>query len=372
MKKKRIGIITFHASLNFGSALQAFALQHMLTKAGHHAKIIDFILPSDMRQYRLFQTYIYPVHPKALVRDFLYLFNNIKRKKQFAAFAKAHFALTEPTLYAQKDDLHRLNEMFDGFICGSDQIWNLNCTGRFVPEYFLDFAADNKIKIAYAPSMPTTVKEMYYPQLRKSIERLDAISVREKQTAVYLQEDVGVEKSIAHVVDPTLLLDAQDYIAHFALSEKKAPYIFVYILGDVDAALIDMANRTSQKTGLPIKYVYTKKLSALRKATFALGMGPEEFLQSIYEAAYVITNSFHATVFAVQFHKPMCVFAPPGSSSRMVELLTTLGLENNLYAPDNAQWMTSHADDRTDEKRRQIASHSLQYLLDALSIEPNS
>ncbi len=368
MKNQNVGIITFHASLNYGSALQAFALQQVLGDAGYTAKIIDFILPRDMRQYRLFQTHIYCIHPKAMLRDVLYFSDNVQRKKRFKAFTQEHLPLTTPTLYAgkSKSALDALNEEFDAFICGSDQIWNLGCTGSFVPEFFLTFAQDTKTTVAYAPSMPTTVEEQYYPQLRESIARLDAVSVREQQTVQYLQETVGVDRPIAHTVDPTLLLDADDYITRFHLGEKKQKHIFVYLLGDKEPALIALAKQTAAKTGLPIKYVYTQKLPELKGAEFALNMGPDDFLQAIYDAAYVITNSFHATVFSVHFHKPFCVFARQGSSSRMVELLGRLGLEKNLYTPENEVWMQSHADEATDEKRRQLAASSRAFLFGAL------
>ena len=91
-----------------------------------------------------------------------------------------------------------MNDCYDAFICGSDQIWNINCTQGLVPEFFLEFVSDSKKKIAYAPSMPAKVPDKYYKRIKKDVERLDAVSVRESETIPYLINEVGIKKEILH------------------------------------------------------------------------------------------------------------------------------------------------------------------------------
>ena len=99
-----------------------------------------------------------------------------------------------------------MNECYDAFICGSDQIWNINCTQEFVPEFFLEFVSDSKKKIAYAPSMPAKVPDKYYKRMKNDIERLDAVSVRESETIPYLINEVGIQKKILQLRIKLLLL----------------------------------------------------------------------------------------------------------------------------------------------------------------------
>ena len=185
MDNYKIGIITFHAAENFGSALQAFALQHVLIKKGFDAEIIDCTLESDMEQYKLFRTQYYKERPKAFLGDILYLKKNFRRKYNYKEFRKKYLKMSAGKFQIGKDDLENLNNEYNVFICGSDQIWNLNCTGGFISEFFLNFADNTSKKISYAPSMPEAVSPVYYGKIKASLERFDAISVRENQTIAY-------------------------------------------------------------------------------------------------------------------------------------------------------------------------------------------
>lgn len=368
MKEHKIGIITFHAAENFGSALQAFALQNILKKWAYESEIIDFILESDMQQYQIFRIGFYKNNPKAFLADLIYYKRNRKRKLQFAQFREEYLKMSKNQYYAGKSNLEELNEIYDIFICGSDQIWNLNCTGRLVPEFFLSFAFDTKRKIAYAPSMPQEVSEEYYEDLRRYIERLDFVSVRERETVGYLEDKVNVQADIIHACDPTLLLDTEEYTTMFHLEKSAKQYIFVYILDVIhfDRKLIAKAKSLAKSKKLGIKYVSSRHFKELITAEYCLGMGPIEFLESIYNASYVITDSFHATVFSIQFHVPFCVFPRKGSESRMVGLLDMLGLKDNLYFQDNMTWVDSKSDESTINKLKALSQNSLEFLLTSL------
>lgn len=346
---KKIGIITFHAAENFGSALQAYALQKVLEGYGFDVTIIDAILDLDMQQYSIFRTYLYLEHPKNIARDILHFHYTRKRKKNFKIFKKQYMNLTPKKYHLGKDSLEELNGSFDIFVCGSDQIWNLNCTNGFVPEYFLDFVKNDRKKISYAPSMPCEISSQYYEKVRKSINRIDYVSVREKQTVKYLCESLKIDKNISSVLDPTLLLDPNIYTHDFKLVENNEKYIFVYMLYDENKRqmekVVDLALELSKNKKLKIKYVYMNKIKKLSEAEFVLGIGPKEFLEMIYNAEYVITNSFHATVFSILFKKSFVVIKRMGSQSRMVELLHMIEMEKNLYSDSNSSWTISKAQD---------------------------
>lgn len=152
--------------------------------------------------------------------------------------------------------------------------------------------------------MPSSVPSMYHADIKKAIERLDFVSVREENTIQYLNGEIGIEKEIVHVVDPTLLLESDTYIRTFGLMKHDSKYIFVYILEDESPLIrqiVDLALETSEETGLQIRYVYSRIIKRFKSGEYMLGIGPTEFLDMIYNASYVITNSFHASVFSIHF-----------------------------------------------------------------------
>lgn len=324
----KIGIVTFHRALNFGSSLQAYALCDVLKKMGHEPVIIDYIFKKDMKQYRLFRTHIYRERPQALLGDIVYFFRNLERKRAFNNFRIKYLPLTNKTYISGISKLDELNRIFDAFICGSDQIWNINCTGEVVGGFFLDFVDDKKLKVAYAPSMPTSIEKCYYEDVRKLIEKISYVSVREEQTISYLKNSLKVRKNIAQTVDPTMLLDENEYIHKFNLQKKDEDYIFVYILGDTSIKddIIDFTIKLKSMTCLKIKYVFIRRIKQFVGEKYCFGIGPLEFLDLIYNARYIVTDSFHATVFALQFKRQLCVFPREGAESRMISLLEKLDM----------------------------------------------
>ncbi len=323
----KIGIITFHCSYNYGSALQAFALKTLLKKKKYDVNIINFIYKKDFEQYRLFRTKLYYKNPKAFISDILFYNKNKIRKDNFELFAKKYFNLTQKKYYNYKD-MKELNDEFDIFICGSDQIWNLDCTQGVEPAYFLKFANKDKLKIAYAPSLAhVKFARDYDTDLKKAIKDLDYISIREESTLPLIQS--LIEKKIEIVLDPTLLLDAEDYksLEKKQIIDKK--YIFVYML-EYNINLVNYCNNLSKKFNIEVVYIANKKFNGL-KGINIFGIGPDMFLEYIKNAEYIITNSFHATVFSIIFNKKFVTFLTEKSSSRMYDLLKKLEVSERIY-----------------------------------------
>ena len=210
--------------------------------------------------------------------------------------------------------------------------------------------------------------DKYYKRIKKDVERLDAVSVRESETIPYLINEVGIKKEILHTVDPTLLLDAENYIDSFQLKIRNENYIFVYFLYDEEnkQELVSYASKIAKQKNLKIKYVSQRKIKAFVGQKYCLGIGPEEFLDMVYNASYVITNSFHATVFSIHFQVPFCVFPRSGSQARMVEVLKRMNMEKNLYSSENTEWMESVSNSKTKEVMKDMAGESLKFLRNSL------
>lgn len=324
----RIGIITFHCAYNFGSALQAFALRKYLSSCGHDAVVIDY-RSRDFEQYRLFHW----GSPLTMAKDLYLLGRNIRRREAFETFLRDEVGIT-PRSYDWSDEEHlvELQDDFDCFVCGSDQIWNLDCTRGPVAPFFLSFAGNRK-RVAYAPSL---AHESFRPEYFGAKERreistwlsaFDAISVREASTAKTFSS--LTDQPIAQCIDPTLLLDGDDYKPLMRAIGLNAPYLFVYMLERCDE-LVAKADGLALRHGLEIIYISKRPIVFKSKSRNYFGCGPGEFLWLLAHARAVVTNSFHATVFSLLLEVPFLTFPTRRSGSRMRELLLSLGVEDHL------------------------------------------
>lgn len=332
----KIGTITFHCAYNYGSVLQSFALKTYLEQLGNDVSVINYHSP-NFDQYKLF----HPTNLRHLCSDILFFPRNVRRKKAFETFQRRHLNLTR--CYEGPNAEHEISkdaDAFDAVICGSDQIWNLDCTQGLDGCYFLRFAPDSVRKIAYAPSLSQTQFQLRFfdektkIELGRLLDRFHAISVRERSTVPMYQK--LTDKPIQVAIDPTLLLNAAAYRnieAVLPKGVKNNGFIFAYTLWP-NQKMVDYIDRLAQKTGLPI--VYSSKIPIHYRSCSinCYGMSPDLFLTLIDKAQYVISNSFHATVFSVLFHKAFLTFGKGKSTSRMSDLLTQLGLQDHIVSDD--------------------------------------
>lgn len=357
----KVGIVTFHCSYNFGSALQAFAMQESVGRLGHEPRIIDY-RSRDFDQYGLFSLR----HPKRQMEIIRNLPRQLRRKDGFEEFWGRYFNVTSETYsYRNEDKLASLSDSFDAFVCGSDQIWNLDCTRGVVGPYFLSFAGD-KPRIAYAPSLAhTSFEPVNFDKAKVSslLSRFDSISVREEETVPLFQP--LVQKKIEVVLDPTLLLDASDYSDMTRRKVTEESYLFVYLLRSCPE-LIQSVNEYASRTGSMVFYVSEKNLPIVNSANL-FGIGPAEFVSLAAHADAIMTNSFHATVFSVLFHKPFRAFGTDKSASRMRDLLNNLGIENCFADEVCSEEMKPVDWQIVDANLAKLRVHSLSYLREALS-----
>lgn len=345
----RIGIVTFHCAYNFGSVLQAWALKHYLEQMGHLVSIVDY-RGHDFDQYRLIQTR----SAKSFAASLILYPRQRRRRDEFEAFIASEFALT--ARYDSGDELRMNDELpkqFDCFICGSDQIWNLDCTHGPVGPYFLSFAGDAR-RVAYAPSLShTSFSEKYFgeraqDQLREWLSKFFAISVREVITAPIYQPFSNVPIDVC--MDPTLLLSAPDYESLLRPIDEDGVFcpkgfnpkesIFVYML-EYNKNLVSYASNIAQIMNKRVVYVSKRPLRFEKVPTVNLyGIGPGEFLWLIQNCSAVLTNSFHATVFSLLFGTPFQTFTTSRSGSRMRELLNNLDLEDHLLEMESHNFET--------------------------------
>lgn len=366
---KKVGIITFHAAHNYGSMLQAYALQQTILNFGCDCEIINFRTQLQKKIYRPF--FIGKGWAKKLkaLRYPKLAIGDIRKHRKFEQFLHEKFILS-PHTYTTAEELRAAILDYDCYISGSDQIWNTACFD-FQTSYFLDFVKYGK-RIAYAPSMgPKPFKEIkanFYPFIKESIGRYDAVAVREQDTASLLKQATGTSPKV--VLDPTLLVNPQDWSA---LAGDKPlindNYIFVYTPWyDSYKSLFTFALESAKQHNLKIIYTSPDYVSIWRKEPcfqYYTAVGPVEFLNLVKYSKYVFCGSFHAAVFSILFNKPF--FAYEGmKDSRIAPLLKMTELERCAVIQEG-QLPVSYNYDETIKRLESSISLSIQYLRNGIN-----
>jgi len=337
----KVGIITTHYALNYGAFLQAMALQRTVSEMGHYCEFIDYRPKID----KFGRSYIHKCRTaKDLLRNIyaLLLVNvyckYVSRRKKFDDMRKREMWSSDRIYTSQEDILQNL-EPYDAFICGSDQIWNSSL--MYDPIYFLDFHEkypDAKY-IAYAPSISMTELSADEKQTySRHMQHFNAISVREAAGKALLSP--LTEKEIKVVLDPVFLygIDNWKYFSSYPKGfDIKEPYIFCYFIGSGMLSQIAV-NKLRNITGYRVVYCNVQLRDRFQSDVCIRDASPREFVGLIEKASFVCSNSFHATAFSVMFQKPFIVtLNRNGRDSRMVDLLSSIGLNDRLYDLDNIE-----------------------------------
>lgn len=323
----KVGVITFHSAHNYGASLQTWALQKVLKNLGtdpcvihYHPDIIDQLYVAP-KQDTLKKKIKYLTKKKYRNRVKMQVVKN----KKYNRFIHKRFQLLGD--FRTYEELEHAKLGLDAYITGSDQVWNSDHTNGFDPAYLLDFAEPGTKRISYAASVGREyILPQYREQFQKSLESYTAISVREASAKPAIE--ALTDQPVDVVLDPTLLLSKKDY------EELKKPglfegrYILVYMM-EANKELVKFANRLSKAIGLPIiqrkpPTVFRNELGSYYTDTAA------EFLSEIEHAEYVLTNSFHATVFSLIYEKPFISMLHTSTGARTSDLLESVGLESHI------------------------------------------
>lgn len=327
--------ITFHAAHNYGSMLQAFALQQALRKCGCDNEIIDFRTDKQRELYKVFTRrrgikYILKNICKAI-----YYRSYSLRFKRFEDFANKNLKCTK-TCYHSLDELQKASFQYDCVIAGSDQIWN-PVPADFDWAYYLPFVHIGK-KISYAPSfgpLAQLLDNVTLAQIGDYLKGFDYITVRDENSKAIVEKASGKHAEI--VVDPTLLLTREEW--QKLLPHSKSPqkeYIFFYTLF-ANKEIIHIVNKISKALHMPVVVSnFSNQYDFFNTYQKNYSSGPLEFLNLIVNAKLVITSSFHASVFSTLFNIPF--FAINGDrDARISQLLHSVNLlsrtinMNDLY-----------------------------------------
>lgn len=364
----KVGIITFHAAHNYGSMLQAYALQQTVLKLGHECEIINLRTAVQKSMYKPFYRQKSWVKKLKAIRYPKLAIDDVRKHRLFEKFLEERLILT-PVEYNTAEELKQAHLDFDAYISGSDQIWNTICFD-YISSYYLDFVKLGK-RIAYAPSMgpipEKQIEKCFFPFIKDSISHYDAVSVREEGTAETLKKIVG--KDFETVVDPTLLINSSQWSD---LAGNKpiidGDYIFLYTPWvDWNKELYDYAAEMSCRHKIKVISTLHNGIWQWNKSNgfcYHLATGPIEFLNLIKYARFVLSASFHAVVFSIIFGKAFYAYKGM-EDSRISSLLRLVGLERNAVIDE---WQLSFYDgDEVNASLSSVISKSIQFLKDTLN-----
>lgn len=334
----KIAILTQPLKTNYGGILQAYALQTILSRSGHSVTVINrrhkwevgekmslFVLLLRMASFikTIVRKWILRRRGYVLMSPFSPDYHSRLTEQDPLPFVRRHINLSRKIFTSEALNEYLKHKEFDAYVVGSDQVWR-PCYSPCITDFFLKEVplSPTVLRIAYAASFGTDVWEFSEEETTEcaALARdFDAISVREQSGIQMCKKYLGVEA--VHLLDPTLLLDVEDYISLIERADTKrnSGNLFCYILDenpDADKILSSLQNDGYRPyyAGLdPMKY----------------NVSVEQWLRNFYDAALIVTDSFHACVFSILFKKPFVVLRNEDrGTARLDSLLGIFGLED--------------------------------------------
>ncbi len=334
---KKVGIVTLHRVVNFGSVLQAYCTCMVLRRLGYEPEVIDYMEPrytirgtiQTLKREILSDANL---SPKAIVRFGLKSLSFLFVRRQFSSFVRQNLPLSKRSYTALKELLED-PPAADLFLTGSDQVWNSEYNGGVDRAHYLDFASKGKPRLAYAASFgKDKLKASEIDETRDLLCKYSAIGVRES-SGVEIVRGLGIETAV-HVLDPTLLLNREEWGQLFSLRRPvKEKYLLVYsVERSIDNLVCTVARNIGDRLGL--KVIFLTAAASLRSMSLCDSQRAfstvQDFLEHFYHADFVVASSFHGTAFSINFNRQFVSVLPPRYGARPRSLLKLTGLESRV------------------------------------------
>ena len=381
---KKIGLAVCYDTKNYGSQLQVLATLKKIEELGFETEIIRY-------KKKISPTFIVQTLPRLFNIPFIQAKINSKKKRnridkhdqlrddvkkrndRFNKFVTDYFTNLSEQYNGWESLVRKSNQNYDTFLCGSDQLWLPHNLGSHF--YTLEFANDDKKKVAYATSfgvseIPNNLKKGY----KKFLNRFQFLSTREIAGQEIIKELTG--KNAKVVCDPTLLFNSEQWMK--ILPEEKViseKYIFCYFLGDNNEHR-NQAEILSQKTGYKIVTIPFLDNFVERDLTFGdykmFDIDTKDFVNLIRNAEYVLTDSFHGSIFSILNHKKFITFNRYTSgkgtrNSRIDSLCHLLNLNDRRFEKNILDNIFNDIDyDNVEIKLNELRNASISYLIDSL------
>lgn len=329
----KVGIVSIHSAHNYGSVLQAFALQEILKSFCNDVEIINYRPKYLENQYKMISVSIYFKY-NGIVNKFLHFgwrivmfFERYKKYKKFENFINTKYNLSQR--FSKIEEIEKAKLTYDILFCGSDQIWNTDITEGFDKVFYLGFNNTACLKASYAASIgKKSIDKIYKNDYKKYLNKFNFLSLREESSLNLIKK--YTDKKISICLDPTLMISDNAWY-QLSLNSKlsiKKKYIFVYILEE-NFDMVKIVNKISSYLNLQVISI-SKKKRFINEQLFT-SAGPEDFLYLIKNSSFVVTNSFHGTVFSLIFKKQNCIIPHKITGNRLSDLMKKVGLDARVF-----------------------------------------
>lgn len=358
----KIGILTYHKSENYGAALQAYALKKVLKDLGSESVFIDYWPTYHRKMYSLYYNIKQSINRekyflnkiRVLKQELNKIPNYIRRKRNFKQFYNN---------YLITNGIGKTCEEYDLIIYGSDQLWRkqvINNTKVYNWVYFGNNKLKSKRKITYAISMGTidpSIEEEKH--IKANLNHYDTISVREEELKLFL-EKLSIN-DVKLCVDPTLLLRKEDWQILIDNSNIRIDehYILYYKLYEslVSDSIVE---EIKKKTGLKVIEI-NGHINSGNKDDYNTA-GPCEFLYLIKNASFVVSSSFHGTVFSILFEKVFyCMM--DYNYDRVKTLLKITNLEDRFIDSLNVELNDTIDYSNVNRNLHSLRDSSIQFII---------
>jgi len=385
--KKKVGIMTFHSVMNYGSSLQAIAMQNIMLDLGFDVELIDYrpvavvektSKVEKLKKLKSINIWKKHIEYRLFAKRVGFSSARRSREEKYNEFFEKNMKLSDRCV--NREELLEVAKQYDYLVCGSDQIWNPNyLSGDY--SYFLDFCNDVNKKIAYAPSIAVDkIKDKDKEQFIKCVKDFKYVSVREKGSVELLKQLAGVSAQV--VLDPTMLVDETTWEQYFDKEKRDEPYILSYFLGgnvEYQKAVLKLKELTGYKIlNIPHMHLWSAREYYDFGDERLVDIGPSEFLSLIKNAEYICTDSFHGSVFSILNEKKFFAFkrysdnSIDSENSRIYTLLDMLEITDRLVSlPEDINEKWKHDIDYLEVKKliAREKGPSRKFLLNAFQTE---
>lgn len=329
----KIDIITRHSVPNYGSLLQSYATQRIIEELGYETEIINYTRYEE-RYNNLAKTLVKGKKwdKNWICRGIYKLIQEPNYSKQYKEFSKyrKNFLKETNREYGNEKELEENIPEADIYCSGSDQIWGRIGTSDYDEAYFLEFAKGKKC-ISYASSFgKTMISRKLDINLNKMLDKYSNILVREKSAKELLKKK-GFN-NVEQVLDPTMLLSKEEWKKLTAKSRKmlNEKYIIIYQLHD-NSEFDKYAEEFAKAKKMKLYRISPSIYHIFRSGKLIYLPNQYEFLKYFENAEYILTDSFHATVFSIIFNKKFIDILPNNKTGTRIEsILSLLKIENRI------------------------------------------
>lgn len=370
-----IGILTFYWADDYGALLQSYGIKTYLNK--YQETVMIPYYPMALRsRYRFIQVdekdfflrRIYRI-TRQIAGEMWHqrFYGNLKTKCKISSFRKKYLVSSSKRLQDSRE-IYEFNKNIDTYVVGSDQVWNPEITEGLQEGYFCTFRKwrkENSRYVSYGASIGTErLEERFDQPVSALLANFDAISLREPSAVSYIKNLWARSPEV--VLDPVFLLNREEWETLIKSKKKrKRKYIAVYYT-EYNLRMAEYLRQLEAYTGLNVLIVNPKirNVCWTKNQKHAKGCGPLDFLALLYDAEYVVTNSFHGVSMCIIFHKQFAVFPHSSRDVRLSDILHSVHLETRIAGEgekpdrinDKIDWV------KVDEALVEAVKHSKEFI----------